>query len=627
MTNNSGGNLYQCYINIGYIDTSMFFTTSAYVSFNLSSTSQSINYVVVLVFISSINTFNFPRVIIPVNSNFVIDTTSNGYNWPYNFNDGKIYNVYLTIISNTDLSGISVTGLNFAFNGPICSNFTGYTNNYGYNGACICDVNYSPSGNVTTFTSVGGPGISSTQQSIGSTNNIVLTAGAGTGYVGYSYYSQNGSVIYYYNNTATPTVLTLSGCSPNSLLCPPGYYCPSGSTVKTSAIACPTGSYCKIGSTSPTPCASGYYCPYQSGVQLTCPQGYYCPTGTGSPIICSSGYYCSVGSGSQIPCPSGYISSTVGSTVCTPCQPGYFTPTAGNSSCTSVSAGSMSSQWGSSSGSICQIGTYQNQIGQASCINCPSGYYCPTTAMTATGPSCSSGYYCPAGTGVQTVCQSGYYSPLGSGSCNPITCTSLGYTGTSGACTCSTGYSGTVTYTSGVLGGCSVVSTPISIPATYSGTNSGYVQVITTTYTFTAPKTFSTITLVFNNTTGTTARNPPQNPYSYFYGSMGGFSIGLLAPYIGKSGVISYFNNYVFSSDTSNNAYIVPGQPRGSDITSYGNGTVSNILPSSMTTPITIYNGSTTVNRGDTIVLPFFFSNNMNTNNTGAIVYVTYNIQ
>jgi Extracellular link domain/Tyrosine-protein kinase ephrin type A/B receptor-like len=409
--NTSGGNLYQCFVNIGYIDTSMFFTTSSSVSFTLGTTTSSTNYIVGLVFMSSANIFNFPKQIIPSNSTFTIDTKTSGYSWPYNFNDGKIYNVYVTIISSSDLSGISINNLNFSFNGPVCADSVGYKNNFGYNGACVCDANFTSSGNANTvISSVGGAGISATQQSIGTSGNIVTTANAGSGYLGYSYYSQNGSVVYYFNNTTSPLQLTLSGCTPDPSLCPPGKYCP---TNLSSATPCPTGSYCKINSTAPTICSSGYYCPYGSGTQLQCPQGFYCPQGTGSPIACSSGYYCPQGTGSQIPCAPGYISTSTGASICSPCAPGSFTSTSGNTTCTTSSSGYYISQYASSSMTPCPIGTYSTTVGAtglSNCLVCQSGYYCPNTGMTG-GLVCPAGSYCSSGSSNPTNCPQGYYCP------------------------------------------------------------------------------------------------------------------------------------------------------------------------------------------------------------------------
>ena len=55
-----------------------------------------------------------------------------------------------------------------------------------------------------------------------------------------------------------------------------------------------------------------------------------------------------------------------------------------------------------------------------------------------------------------------YKGPLLTG-CKLITCTSTGYTGSPGLCSCDTvsSYTGTVTYTNGILGGCDIIITTV----------------------------------------------------------------------------------------------------------------------------------------------------------------------
>jgi len=376
LTNSGTTSLYQNYINLGYIDTSMFFCTSAKVSFKLSSTLTTTDYYVGLIFASSqTNIFKFFNNPIPINSTFLLDTTQN-FIWPYDFNNGQIYNVYFTIISTSDLSNLTISNLNFAFNGPICSDFTGFANNFGYNGACICDKGYSP---------------------IASAQTSPQFSGSGTNGIGSSSFSQNGSIIYYYNNTTTPTQISISGCYGDNLLCPPGFYCPSGPFALNSAIKCPTGSYCKIGSTGYTVCPSGYYCPYGSSVYTMCSGGTYCPQGSSVPMNCSSGYYCPQNTGSQTPCAPGYYSAS-GASICTPCYPGYYTlgSNGAQTSCQPSPSGYYVSGYGSS------------QSGSNSILNsCIIGYYCPSSSTTGTSYPCPSGYLCsPATTG--PVCDVNY---------------------------------------------------------------------------------------------------------------------------------------------------------------------------------------------------------------------------
>ena len=400
ITNNSSSNMYQCYVNIGYIDTSIFFGTSASISFNFTnSISNTGKYTIGLVFISSINNFSFPKIFVPNTSSFSIDTTN--YQWPYNFNDGKVYNVYLTIISSSDLSNVIINNLTFTFNGPDCSSYAGFKNEYGTNGSCICDTNYFSKNSNTTFTDSNGTVLPLTIQNETLSKNIIYTSTSGLGNNGYTYYSKNGSVVYYYNNTLTPTQLTLSGCYPDPLLCPPGKYCPGGPNALNLSNQCPSGSYCKVGSTTPTTCSSGYFCPSGSSIQTLCPIGSYCTQGTGAPTPCSSGTYSSnMGTSSCQLCPSGYYCS-VNSSMYTDkmCPSGYYCPTGSSSATTNVCP----------SGYYCTMGT-------TGPVQCPSGYYCPTQSTGAYNNPCPSGYYCPAGTGtyLNTVCPYGSYCPKNS---------------------------------------------------------------------------------------------------------------------------------------------------------------------------------------------------------------------
>ena len=103
----------------------------------------------------------------------------------------------------------------------------------------------------------------------------------------------------------------------------------------------------------------------------------------------------------------------------------------------------------------CPAGQYVNN---GVCTNCQSGTWSTTTnATSCTAISCTAAGY--TGTSGACKCASGYsgtvtYTGGVLGGCAAIPCTTLGYTGTAGSCTCASGYSGTVTYTGGVLGGC-----------------------------------------------------------------------------------------------------------------------------------------------------------------------------
>jgi hypothetical protein len=92
-----------------------------------------------------------------------------------------------------------------------------------------------------------------------------------------------------YNNTLTA-------------LCPPGTYCPTGSS---GTIPCTSGNYCTTGSAIQTPCSIGSYCPNTS-TQLTCPTGTYCPVGSYVATPCTTiDSYCPQGSSLETFCPTG----------------------------------------------------------------------------------------------------------------------------------------------------------------------------------------------------------------------------------------------------------------------------------------------------------------------------------
>ena len=105
-------------------------------------------------------------------------------------------------------------------------------------------------------------------------------------------------------------------------ICPPGHYCPEGSS---SPTQCPPGT--NSSSTGLTmmsncpPCTRGYYCPLNGTVYATrsCLAGYYCPTGTATledSIICPTGAHCPFGSPEPIICPAGSYQNERGQSTC-----------------------------------------------------------------------------------------------------------------------------------------------------------------------------------------------------------------------------------------------------------------------------------------------------------------------
>jgi len=94
----------------------------------------------------------------------------------------------------------------------------------------------------------------------------------------------------------------VSECAP----CPPGKYCPIGTT-DPSSNNCNAGSYCVKGSSEQGPTTNTH----QIGTEINglCPEGYYCEAGTVSPTPCPLGKYNPNTGGSSssscLACPAG----------------------------------------------------------------------------------------------------------------------------------------------------------------------------------------------------------------------------------------------------------------------------------------------------------------------------------
>ncbi|KAA0701966.1 hypothetical protein E1301_Tti007791 [Triplophysa tibetana] len=128
------------------------------------------------------------------------------------------------------------------------------------------------------------------------------------------------------------------------LLCPPGHFCPSGTSQDTQ-FPCPPGTSQPLSGAVSTeqclPCPSGKFCAHHGLSEPTgsCQDGYHCPSGSTSPNgtgnenkstgnnMCPAGHYCPTGIASPLPCPAGTFSSSPGLSVaeqCEQCPPGLF---------------------------------------------------------------------------------------------------------------------------------------------------------------------------------------------------------------------------------------------------------------------------------------------------------------
>ncbi|EDO40913.1 predicted protein, partial [Nematostella vectensis] len=159
--------------------------------------------------------------------------------------------------------------------------------------------------------------------------------------------------------------------------CPPGYYCPDGTSQEATItpLPCPIGTYnpeWNIGyKINCVRCTAGMFCPSagQTNASHVCYEGYYCPNGTAA--------------GDQFPCPPGTYGDRPGTPSPTkfPCPPGTYT-------------------------------VRSDLYDAAQCTVCPERYYCLGGEASPTA-QCPPGYYCPNGTRVaeQFPCNNGTYNP------------------------------------------------------------------------------------------------------------------------------------------------------------------------------------------------------------------------
>ena len=180
-----------------------------------------------------------------------------------------------------------------------------------------------------------------------------------------SYCSETGATVvtgpcaagyYCVGGAEVPTPNGTAVCSGNftGAKCPPGFFCPEGST---GGEPCPQGTFSSASQAESNAtcnsCTAGFFCPNTSMTEPldVCPEGYYCPGGQriGEEYACPPGKFCPLGSDDPIECAPGF---------------------------------------------------HQNETAQANCSACPAGMYCDASSETARvdGLPCPEGYYCPVGT-------------------------------------------------------------------------------------------------------------------------------------------------------------------------------------------------------------------------------------
>ncbi|XP_023933458.1 uncharacterized protein LOC106181652, partial [Lingula anatina] len=198
---------------------------------------------------------------------------------------------------------------------------------------------------------------------------------------------------------------------------------------------CPPGSYCPIGTTHPQACGAGTFS-NETGQALChqCPEGYYCLEGA---VVyenteCPPGHYCPAGTSSayQYPCPEGsYYNATMARSLsdCLPCPGGQYCERQGLDYPTGLCSpgwycsGNSSAANTTVSGGQCQPGYYCPQ-GSYEPQQCTPGMYCQTPGLEAPTGNCSAGFYCTltSNTSMPTdgvtgnICPLGHYCPEGS---------------------------------------------------------------------------------------------------------------------------------------------------------------------------------------------------------------------
>ncbi|XP_068098135.1 neurogenic locus notch homolog protein 1-like [Hyperolius riggenbachi] len=210
---------------------------------------------------------------------------------------------------------------------------------------------------------------------------------------------------YYCEGEAADSIPQKSLYFPLNGLCPPGHFCPEGTT---SPKPCPAGTLKNAtgGSSvdSCVPCYAGHFCASGGLSSPTglCAAGFYCPgnfTSTSpTAFLCPKGHFCPPGSSHPIPCPTGQFQPNTGSHSCTPCQPGFY--------CQEAVAGHPQL---CPPHSYCPAGTLyplpfpngtftpMDVIGlreKGECLPCPPGQYCRGGKLQ--GP-CAAGHFCLSG--------------------------------------------------------------------------------------------------------------------------------------------------------------------------------------------------------------------------------------
>ena len=244
---------------------------------------------------------------------------------------------------------------------------------------------------------------------------------------GYFCKSNQGSPTPYVNIAKYPNPTDLLNFIESQLgaPCPPGFYCPHGTSIpiscpfgttrvqaygekKEDCGSCPLGYLCTAGNPIPTACSVGDYCPEGSSA-INCPKGTYNPViaqfSLDNCTNCPAGYFCNstaISKYERWPCPKGHY-CLMGTLAPLPCAAGTFRNKTG-----------AASQYDCK---VCPGGEYC-ALGSVSYVECPAGYFCPEGSANIT--ICPPGFVCKNGTATPKICPSSQYCPIGSKL--PISC-------------------------------------------------------------------------------------------------------------------------------------------------------------------------------------------------------------
>ncbi|CDW74865.1 cast multi-domain protein [Stylonychia lemnae] len=193
------------------------------------------------------------------------------------------------------------------------------------------------------------------------------------------------------------------------IVCPAGKFSPTG---QDECRDCPDGAAClQSNGGGEENCQSGQYRVNDGTLPICrdCPPGHYCPTGSSLPTICESGTYALYNRSSCISCIAGSFCPQLGNAAET-CPPGTYQPDSKKTFCYECPAGYYCESSSVSQPTVCPAGKYNPTANQTKCMDCPAGFFCPSPA-TKIPFICPSGYYSNSNQNACTKCESGYKCP------------------------------------------------------------------------------------------------------------------------------------------------------------------------------------------------------------------------